>query len=41
MEMIIQKQSVWFSGQVKDILNIFTGYPPETTLQEFINLHLH
>jgi len=41
MAILIQQQSVYFCGQVKDILNILSNYPPETTLQEFIKLHLN
>jgi hypothetical protein len=40
MEILIQQNSLCFYGQVKDIVSIFAGYPPEITLREFINLRL-
>ena len=41
MEILVQQQGLYFYGQVKDILNILSGYPPEITLREFINLRLN
>lgn len=41
MQFIVGIQSISFIGQVKDIVNIFNDYPPETTLKEFIKLNLH
>lgn len=41
MEILIRQQGIYFYGQVKDILNILSEYPPEITLKEFINLRLH
>ncbi len=41
MEILINQQSIYFYGQVKDIVNLLAGYPPEITLKEFINLRLN
>jgi hypothetical protein len=41
MEFSVQNKSVYFSGQFKDLLEILSGYPPNTTLSEFIKLHLN
>jgi hypothetical protein len=41
MKILIDEQSIYFSGLVKDILNILSDYPPETTLKEYIRLHLN
>jgi len=41
MEMIVQKQAIYFYGKIKDLSNILTGYPPELTLLEFIRLQLN
>lgn len=41
MEMIVQKNSLYFYGKVKDLPGIFSNYPPEITLLEFINLQLN
>ncbi len=41
MEMIVQNQSIYFYGKIKDLPGILTGYPPELTLLEFIRLKLN
>lgn len=41
MEMIVNKQSVYFYGQVKDLPAFLSSFPLETTLLEFINFQLH
>jgi len=41
MEITVQKKSIYFCGQFRDLINILSGYPPETTLDDFIKLHLN
>jgi len=41
MEFLVQNKSLYFNGQFKDLLKILSGYPPETTLNDFIKLHLN
>ena len=41
MELFVQAEGIRFVGQVKDLIEIFSGYPPETTLRELIRLHLN
>ena len=41
MEIIVQKQSIYFYGKIKDLPDILKSYPPELTLLEFIRLQLN
>jgi hypothetical protein len=41
MEIVVQEKSVYFCGKVKDILKMLSDYPPDTTLKEYIRLHLN
>lgn len=41
MEMIIQKDSVFFYGKIKDLPGFLSNYPPELTLLEFIRRQLN
>ncbi|HZK44534.1 MAG TPA: hypothetical protein VFC73_09675 [Syntrophomonadaceae bacterium] len=41
MNLVVQKNKIVFVGKVGDIINIFTSYPGETTLLEFIRLNLN
>jgi len=41
MTMMVDNQCVVFVGKVKDLKNIFNGFPGDTTLLEFIKLHLN
>lgn len=41
MEMIVQKQAIYFYGKIKDLPGLLTAYPPELTLLEFIRLQLN
>jgi len=38
---VVQHSGLYFYGRFQDLLNILSGYPPETTLKEFINLNLN
>ncbi len=41
MNMVVQNNKIIIIGPLKDIINILAHYPPDTTLREFIKLHLH
>jgi len=41
MSLLVQRKGFLFVGKVKDIINLFAAYPPELTLQEYINLKLN
>ena len=41
MEMIVQRNAIYFYGQVKDLSGFLAAYPPETTLLDLINLYLN
>lgn len=41
MEMILQTNSVYFYGQVKDLSDFLSAWPSEMTLAEFIRLQLN
>jgi hypothetical protein len=41
MEMIVQRKAVYFYGKIKDLPAMLATYPPETTLLEFLQLHLN
>jgi len=41
MNMLVTKHSIVFVGKVKDIKDIFTYFPNNITLLEFIRLHLN
>lgn len=41
MKLLIQKQGICFFGKAKELTHIFVDFPPETTLLQFINMHLH
>jgi hypothetical protein len=41
MEMTVQINSVYFWGQVKDLTDFLSAWPPELTLAEFIRLQMN
>lgn len=41
MKVITCKQGCYFIGLVSELKEIFRGYPPETTLKEFIKQNLN
>ena len=40
MQMIVQTNSVYFFGQIKDLTGFLAAWPPQLTLAEFISLNL-
>ncbi|WP_278280478.1 hypothetical protein [Thermosyntropha lipolytica] len=41
INIIVQKKGIIYMGKIKDLPYLFAGYPPHTTLAEFIRLHLN
>ena len=41
MEMIVQTNTVYFFGQVKDLTDFLSSWPSELTLAEFIHLNMN
>ncbi len=41
MQLFVQQKRVVYCGQIKNLLDFFSSYPPETTLKDFIKLHLN
>lgn len=41
MQMIIQADRFTYVGKVKDIVSLFSDYPGDTTLAEFLRLNLN
>jgi hypothetical protein len=41
MNLVIGKSGFRFRGRLGDLITLLSGYPPDTTLAEFIRLNLH
>jgi hypothetical protein len=41
MQLLVQANQVLYYGKIKDLLSILAGYPPETTLKDYINQRLN
>lgn len=41
MEMIVQNETIYFYGKIKELPGFLSSYPPELTLLEFIRLQLN
>jgi hypothetical protein len=41
MSLWVGKSGFWFTGRLDDLITLLSGYPPGTTLAEFIRLNLH
>jgi hypothetical protein len=41
MQILFQKNGLWFCGTIKDLIDYLGQYPPETTLDDLIKTQLH
>lgn len=41
MELLVQKNGIYFIGKVKDLISALANYPPQLTLQDLIRLKLN